>query len=188
MDLNLEQAYDGPVDLSHRFVVPVERLQRPELLTLDPVDFTGRLVEEEPGFVLKAALAIHGAVACSRCLRSVPFGRTAEMTWTFAPSHLQPRDGANGTEGPEGEGREIGREDLDVVWYDELCFPFEPFVDEELQLEIPMKPLCSEGCRGLCPTCGADRNEAKDANAPCSCAPPEESRWQALKDLVPPKR
>ncbi len=181
MDLNLEQAYDGPVDLSHRFVVPVERLQRPELLTLDPVDFKGHLIEGEPGFALTATLEIHGEVACSRCLKPVPFGRTAEVAWTFAPSHLRPGGDV------EGEEKEIGREDLDVVWYDELSFPFEPFVDEELQLEIPMKPLCSEGCRGLCPTCGADRNEAKDGTAACTCAPPEESRWQALKNLIPPR-
>ena len=175
MELNLEQAYDGPVDLSHRFVVPVERLQRPELLSLEPVDFEGHLSEGEPGFVLEAKLAIRGEAACSRCLKPVPFGRTAEATWTFAPVHLRPADGA------EGEETELVRDDFDVVWYDRLSFPFEPFVDEELQLEIPMKPLCSEGCLGLCPACGADRNLA-----PCACRTPEEGRWKALKDLLPP--
>ena len=176
MELNLEQAYDGPVDLSHSFVVPLERLERPELLSLDPVEFEGHLSEGEPGFVLKATLAIRGEVACSRCLRPVPFGRTAETTWTFAPAHLRP------AAGPEGEETELARDDFDVVWYGDMAFPFEPFIDEELQLEIPMKPLCSEGCLGLCPSCGADRNVA-----PCACAPAGDGRWRALKDLLPPE-
>jgi uncharacterized protein len=32
-------------------------------------------------------------------------------------------------------------------------------VAEQVQLEIPTRPLCREECRGLCPVCGGDRNE-----------------------------
>lgn len=38
-------------------------------------------------------------------------------------------------------------------------------VREELVLNTPGFALCREDCRGLCPTCGADRN-----TEPCSCA------------------
>ncbi|HIJ96751.1 MAG TPA: DUF177 domain-containing protein [Desulfuromonadales bacterium] len=37
-------------------------------------------------------------------------------------------------------------------------------IEEQIALEIPIKPLCSESCRGLCHQCGADLNIA-----PCSC-------------------
>jgi uncharacterized protein len=36
---------------------------------------------------------------------------------------------------------------------------------ETLLLEIPIAPHCREDCRGLCPRCGADLNEA-----PCTCS------------------
>ncbi len=36
---------------------------------------------------------------------------------------------------------------------------------EEFLLALPVKPLCKAECAGLCPTCGADRNEG-----PCDCA------------------
>jgi len=32
------------------------------------------------------------------------------------------------------------------------------FLREVVALELPVKPLCREDCRGLCPRCGADRN------------------------------
>jgi uncharacterized protein len=32
-------------------------------------------------------------------------------------------------------------------------------IEEQVAMEIPMKPLCSEGCKGLCPACGADLNK-----------------------------
>src|ERR1035438_3556006 len=37
MDLNLEAAFDQPVDLSHQFDFPARSLERPELVSLSPV-------------------------------------------------------------------------------------------------------------------------------------------------------
>jgi uncharacterized protein len=55
----------------------------------------------------------------------------------------------------------------------------EPFVREALVLELPLAPLCGEGCQGLCPICGADRNEG-----PCGCATDDrDPRWAALDAL-----
>ncbi len=56
---------------------------------------------------------------------------------------------------------------------------FAPSVREALILAVPMKPLCTPGCRGLCPQCGANLNTTT-----CSCeAAPADSRWAALQDL-----
>jgi len=35
---------------------------------------------------------------------------------------------------------------------------------EEFALALPVKPLCSEGCKGMCPDCGKDLNTGK-----CDC-------------------
>lgn len=49
-------------------------------------------------------------------------------------------------------------------------------------LEEPMKSLCRDDCRGLCPVCGASRNES-----PCDCGSAKrDPRWDALKDLTLP--
>ncbi|MGH9157758.1 MAG: YceD family protein [Acidimicrobiales bacterium] len=46
-------------------------------------------------------------------------------------------------------------------------------------LELPLAPLCSQGCQGLCLTCGADRNQGD-----CGCAPEMvDHRWAALDAL-----
>lgn len=52
-------------------------------------------------------------------------------------------------------------------------------VRSELMVHLPVKPLCDEACRGLCPMCGANLNEMT-----CSCEPDEhDSRWDALKNV-----
>ncbi|MBP1654290.1 MAG: hypothetical protein H6Q28_846, partial [Bacteroidetes bacterium] len=51
-------------------------------------------------------------------------------------------------------------------------------VRQTLMLSVPLKLLCAEDCRGLCPTCGANRNTAG-----CDCREDEpDSRWEQLKN------
>jgi uncharacterized protein len=53
-----------------------------------------------------------------------------------------------------------------------------PLVRDAIVLELPMAPLCREDCRGLCPQCGADRNESD-----CQCVAPPDPRWANLDVL-----
>lgn len=57
----------------------------------------------------------------------------------------------------------------------------EPLVRDAVLLELPLAPLCSEECFGLCPECGTNRNVAA-----CSCAGPIDPRWSALDSLRDP--
>ncbi len=184
MELNLEQALEGPVDLSHFFEVDPARLNRPEVLSLSPVAFQGTLQKVEPGFSLMGRLQIAGTLACSRCLSPVPFQARPEASWVFAPAARKERSEPPGhgktTRGKRGkptdEEIELCADDLDVVTYEKPAFPLDPLIEEELQLEIPLKILCRDDCRGLCPTCGADRNTTS-----CDCAPEKDARWGALR-------
>ena len=53
-----------------------------------------------------------------------------------------------------------------------------PMVRDALVLELPMAPLCREDCAGLCPQCGANRNEGD-----CGCVAPRDPRWANLDVL-----
>lgn len=81
--------------------------------------------------------------------------------------------------------QELGEEDEDAAGE---VYPIPPKgaeldltepIREELLLRVPRFVVCREECRGLCPQCGANRNEA-----PCECVPEEEpSPWDALRKL-----
>src|SRR5947209_13258260 len=69
----------------------------------------------------------------------------------------------------EGESYPLGHHTVDL----------EPLAREALTLALPLAPVCSEDCRGLCPTCGADLNQGD-----CGCPPAEaDARWAALDAL-----
>jgi uncharacterized protein len=53
-----------------------------------------------------------------------------------------------------------------------------PMVRDAIVLELPMAPLCRDDCAGLCPQCGANRNEGD-----CGCVAPRDPRWANLDVL-----
>ncbi len=53
-----------------------------------------------------------------------------------------------------------------------------PLVHDACILELPLAPLCSAECLGICPDCGANRNVEA-----CACAAPVDPRWGALAVL-----
>lgn len=74
----------------------------------------------------------------------------------------------------EGEG---DNGDLIKVDDDKLCL--DELVKTNIILNIPMKHLCSEFCKGLCPICGKNLNKGD-----CGCRKPNESPFNVLKDLI----
>ena len=53
-----------------------------------------------------------------------------------------------------------------------------PMAHDAILLDLPLAPLCRDDCRGLCPYCGIDRNDAD-----CDCRAPVDSRWATLDVL-----
>jgi DUF177 domain-containing protein len=105
---------------------------------------------------------------CSRCLE--PYDETVNAS---VDTRLVPSPAAR------GEERELGRDDLetDVYAHDEI--DLNALIETETTLGLSMKPLCREGCLGLCPTCGSNRNAV-----PCACPPAADPRWSPLKGLA----
>lgn len=60
----------------------------------------------------------------------------------------------------------LGSQDLDVVFFPEAQLDETDLVREQFELAAPMRPLCKDDCKGLCPTCGKNWNKG-----PCTCNP-----------------
>jgi uncharacterized protein len=132
------------------------RRQDPGLEIADPSAVSVRLRVEKHGRDLLLRGRLHGrlTLACSRCL--TPFAAPAEAAFDLL---LAP--------GPEpvhpGE-EELTAEELDMDFYSGDTLDLEPILKEQVILLLPVKPLCAEDCKGLCPRCGANLN-----TEPCTC-------------------
>jgi uncharacterized protein len=109
---------------------------------------------------------------CSRCLEKFNHGIDTELDIDVAPM------GSLGI-APE---HELVSGELDVEFYqgDEIE-PIE-FVKEQLLISIPMVPLHSPDCKGLCSVCGTDLNRTECGHQ--RKEPEEFGAFAALKDLL----
>ena len=121
-----------------------------------------------------------GELACSRCLSAYPFSEALRLHLRLRKRPVaaaRPEKGRGGE--TEEDEREMDPGELDVVLYDEPVLPLADIAREQVLMALPMKPLCREECRGLCPVCGKDWN--LDA---CSCETrPVDPRLEVLKSF-----
>ena len=72
-------------------------------------------------------------------------------------------------------------EDLEEDEFDVLPeshdMDLEPLIMASFMLDIPAIPLCQDGCKGLCLSCGANLNEG-----PCGCVPAEAAEPEVSSD------
>lgn len=111
------------------------------------------------GLVVRGIVSADWTGECARCLCPIGGRLTLGVDELFE------------TEPVEGETYRLDHDTIDL----------EPLTRDALGLELPVVPLCRADCAGICPECGADRNETR-----CDCATDDrDDRWAALDDLLP---
>ena len=168
MRIRLDDVRREPFSWAETVEVPAASLEREELAALSPVAWRGRIAWADPAFHLRARARYEQTLRCDRCLREYSEPAESELE-LMVPDEEEPGDGE----------RELSAEDLGVVHAVGGVLDTRPLLVEQLQLNVPMRPLCREDCRGLCPACGVNRNlEA------CECRDETvDPRWAALAEL-----
>ncbi len=127
----------------------------------------------------KATVPLQGT--CKRCLKPLHVEEPVEFTLDFVPvdgEQMQKRKDAADTdeEGPKGTFELRG---LDEETYSGKEIDLSGPLREQVLLNLPGAPLCTDDCKGLCPACGKDLNEGDCGHRPDDSDP----RWAALKNI-----
>jgi uncharacterized protein len=137
-----------------------------------PVSLAFDIVKDKRHFQLAGSVSTTLELQCSRCLE--PFALPVESRFDL---RYQPHIHAAGS-GHDAE-RQIEEDDLSTAFYDNEEIDLGQLMSEQFYLSLPMKPLCREDCRGLCPICGATLNRTA-----CGCKSNwEDPRLAVLKTL-----
>ncbi len=157
VERTLQPSLFEPPDDDYRLVAPVE-------LSMDVAKAGAE------AFRVTGKYRTRLGLACSRCVEPFQVPIESEFDVRYLPA-------ADNT----GEGEhEIAEDELEVAYYRDGTLDVIELLREQLQLALPMKPLCSDACRGLCPECGANLNGTE-----CGCAPKwEDPRLAPLKGLL----
>ena len=110
----------------------------------------GELVIEKRGNIIEIQGVIHYTLrlTCARCLEE--FDKNVDEK-----IHLLLRKGKERIL----KEKELTDEDIDTVYIMGDAFDLSPEIRDMILLSIPIKPLCKEDCKGLCPVCGKNLNK-----------------------------
>jgi uncharacterized protein len=135
----------------------------------EPVSLGFDVYKDKDLFRLAGEVKTTLEMPCSRCLEAFRVPVDAPFDLRYRPRTA-----------PSAEGeREIQEDDLSTAFYDDDTIDLGQLMSEQFYLAVPMKPLCLDGCRGLCPQCGTNLNRER-----CRCAAEwDDPRFAALKAL-----
>ena len=102
----------------------------------EPIKLELEIFNTSDSFVVEGKLKAELILSCSRCLQKYNSPVELDISEDVLKSEM---------------------EDEEELYLDEI-------VVDNIILSLPMKPLCSDNCKGICPECGQDLNEGE-----CDC-------------------
>ncbi len=147
MIVRLSEIEDGSVLKGSIDGLQLKGMECNDFSFLTPVNYEIVVRKCEDSARLEGSIRCTLSMMCSRCLES--FACTVQAVLDV--------DLAKKSADYEAE-LEFVEEDPDVYYYDDDEMDITPLVCEEILLSIPMKPLCTENCKGLCSICGKNNN------------------------------
>ena len=140
----------------------VDELSSPSILSYLVVPHAeGRVVNRAGVLRLEGKIFSRMLCTCDRCSRLFEKEKTVGLSAVLAQ---RTEDNEEDSELFFLEGSEIDLDDVLQTLY---------------ILEMDMKYLCREDCKGICPQCGKDLNDG-----PCSCKKPKDPRFAVLEQLL----
>ena len=154
----------------------IERVYRSDQFEADddcrvvaPVALAFDIFKDKQAFRLVGRVQTTLELKCSRCLEPFTAPADQEFDLRYQPHTARAAD----------KDLEIEEDDLTTAFYEHDEIDVGHLMHEQFVLALPMKPLCSDACKGLCPVCGANLNATT-----CDCKPVwEDPRLAALREL-----
>lgn len=168
LDLVRLERERGPVRIQERVPPDAELFEDTDVQLGSPLEVDLKVTQLGGGeIVVQGTFSGTLARECRRCLDPLEVRLDGEVDLLWVP---------------RSAGREEdGSDDTEVRPFDGTARTLDlgPALREEVVLATPVYVECDPECRGLCPICGADRNEED-----CECTRQEpDPRWDALRAL-----
>jgi len=137
---------------------------------LSPVNAHLKIDKIGTEVLVKGQLTTEVDLQCSRCLYDFKRTLSIPVEIVYHPSEELKRE----------EKYEVTNEEMDTDFYTGGELDIFNILKEQIDLNLPMKPLCHDSCRGLCPLCGTNLNAGN-----CKCSDRDtDQRFAALKQFM----
>jgi uncharacterized protein len=172
MRIELASLDSGKGDFAHAYAPEELDLQDEWVRLIVPPVVSGQMRRDGARVKVNGKVAAKLQLECDRCLKMIEFPVDSRFTLEYVTREDYEAQ----------QAIELTEDELDLSVFDGEAIDLDDLVREELLLAVPTHLLCQENCKGVCPTCGVDRNSTD-----CRCGSDEvDPRWAGLKELVRP--
>lgn len=168
--ISLQQLEKRPVHF--KVEVPAGEIEFDSKLTQSSVlhaEGTAQLLNHSLGEIrIEGKLNVTMGATCDRCLEAATFVIENGFDLVYMPA-----------EESTSSEKEVDEAAIEVGFYEGNGIELNDIFREVVLLALPMQLVCNEGCKGICPVCGENRNQRS-----CACQPPSgDDRWNQLQKL-----
>ena len=97
----------------------------------------------------EGSIKISATLTCSRCLKDYSYPLDLTFREEYTPAGVS----------DEEKEYELTETELNLDFYSDEEIDISELITEQVLLAVPMKPLCSPECPGICTACGKDLSE-----------------------------
>ena len=170
LKIALSQIADGGTLTANDVSVAPKELGLAAPFTDKPVVLSYELNYTFEKVYAKLKVEAQARLTCSRCLKE--FERDLRSSFLVQFEEKPEKATLHGADPDDPEDNVSFFVDEEMLLGEEMR--------QELELQVPYRPLCKQDCAGLCPRCGADLNAG-----PCGCdLTPQNSPFAKLKGLI----
>ena len=170
MRIEVENLKDKAEAFSHSYAPEEVELEDEAARLVAPAEVNGSASRKGEEVRLRGKIATEIELLCGRCLAPARSPLELEFDTRFIP-----QSEAAG----ETDNVELLTEDMGLAAFEGDSIDLDELVREQILLALPVKVVCSEGCRGFCAGCGKNLNVEA-----CTCEErPPDPRWAALADI-----
>ena len=162
------------IDLSKFFDESISSITISDSLAVESIDYNGRIIAFVEPIVFDGSIYrvehekyvditinYHYRESCGRCLDNFTGRNTIKLFGKLT--------------------NEVDDIEDETIYYDGEKIDLTDSILNNIVLDLPMKPICDEDCKGLCPICGENTNKVK-----CDCVEDKlDPRLLKLKDFFP---
>lgn len=154
----LALAFEEP---AKRFPALREMLRQRECEFASPVRTRLRASRIREMVEVEGVVQAEVRLTCGRCLTEFVYPLVSEFALTYTGN----RPGEPPT--AETQEKQLDADEAGLIYFRGEEIDLTEGIQEQVILAFPLRPVCREDCRGLCPRCGADLNQGG-----CPCPPP----------------
>jgi len=149
-----------PLKVKTEIQPSVMNLPKEEISNASPFKLEVEIQKKLTGYQVKGHITGDLELTCSRCLKKFKHHVEQDFDYKLLPTS-------------EISGGEIKGSDLDIKFSDENVLDLAEVVEEQIVLNLPVKPICSEECKEVYYREWKEEEESREPD----------KRWEKLKEL-----